>query len=95
MAQLSKAARTLPAPFYRSDAVAPYIRFSPHLFGASIARSRVVLHPTHRNKTPAIGILDYLRTCFRFNRFAVAYPFVLPTLNNLRNLWILHLRDLL
>ena len=35
LAQLSKPAGTLPAPFHRSHGVAPFIRVSSHLSGAS------------------------------------------------------------
>ena len=72
LAQLSEPAGTLPASFHRCDTAASYRGFSPYLFGASSLRFRIVLRPTERNKTLAIGILGYLRTCFRLDRFAVA-----------------------
>ena len=72
LAQLSEPAGTLPASFHRCDTVASYRRFSPHLFSASSLRFRIVLRPTERNKTLAIGILGYLGTFFRLDRFAVA-----------------------
>ena len=72
LAQFSEPAGTLPAPFHRCDTVASYRRLSPHLFGASSLRFRIVLRPTQRNQTLAIGLLGYLRTFFRLDRFAVA-----------------------
>ena len=85
LAQLSKPARTLPAPFYWSDGVASFSLFLPHLFGARGLRCQVVLRPTTLNNALAIGLLDYLHTCFRLDRFAVADAFVLLPLNNLSN----------